>query len=396
MRVLHVISSISPLMGGQPVAMDSEIRSVQFFGVECEVATTDDGLRGQAGTVPGVPVEKNGVIYRCFRRQTRFYWVSLPLFKWLLSNVRRYDLVHVHGVFNFPSNAGAYAAMLRRVPYVVQPHGMLLRFRLRAYKPVQKRLSLALIEGVHMRRAAALLCTADQELQESRAVCPRVPGHVIPLPLDISQFADLPSRAEAEAKWPTIRGRRVVLFMSRLHHLKRLELLMDAMAIVCRALPDAVLLVAGDGDASYVEGLRRHASALGLDHAVVWAGFLNGTDKKLAFAAADVFALPSYSENFAVVVAEAMACGVPCVVTPGVAICNEIRNAAAGIVVDPEAGALADAIMCILIDREHARQMGANARRLVEKNFSPESVGRKLLTVYSDACSGGKRANTPS
>lgn len=396
MRVLHVISSISPLMGGQPVAMDSEIRSVMPLGVECEVASTDDGLEGQPGAIPGLPFEKNGVIYRCFKRQTRFYWFSFPLFRWLLANVHRYDLVHVHGVFNFPSNAGAYAAMLRGVPYIVQPHGMLLRFRLRTYKPVQKKLSLALIEGIHLRRAAALLCTAEQELRESRAVCPRVPGHVIPLPLDINQFAELPSRAEAEAKWPALKGARVVLFMSRLHHLKRLELLMEAMVSVRRTFPDAMLLVAGDGDASYVEGLRRYASSLGLDHAVVWAGFLGSAEKKLAFAVADVFALPSYSENFAVVVAEAMACGVPCVVTPGVAISNEIRSAAAGIVVEPEVGVLANAITRLLIDRDYARRMGANARRLVSQNFSPESVGRKLLAVYSEACSGMQQVSTSS
>lgn len=396
MRVLHVISSISPLMGGQPVAMDSEIRSVRRFGVECDVASTDDGLGWQPLVAPGAPLEKDGVIYRCFKRQTRFYWVSLPLLKWLLANVRRYDLVHVHGVFNFPSNAGAYAAMLRGVPYVVQPHGMLLRFRLRAYRPLQKKLSLVLVEGWQLRRAAALLCTAEQELQESRAVCPRVPGHVIPLPLDVSQFAVMPSRAEAEAKWPALRGRRVVLFMSRLHHLKRLELLMEAMVSVRRALPDAMLLVAGDGDARYVDGLRRYASALGLDGAIVWAGFLDGTDKKLAFAAADVFALPSYSENFAVAVAEAMACGIPCVVTPGVAISNEIRNAAAGIVVEPDAGLVADAVTRVLAEPENARRMGANARRLVEQNFSPESVGRRLFAVYSEASSVHRRTNTPA
>ena len=174
----------------------------------------------------------------------------------------------------------------------------------------------------------------------------------------------------------------MVLFLSRLDAKKGLDLLLPAFAILRRQVPDVTLVVAGTGDADFVSGLKAQAAALGIASEIVWPGFLEGEDKQAVFADADLFVLPSYSENFGIAVVEAMAAGLPVIVSDQVAIHREIAQARAGVAVACDITQLSDALARLLSDSTLCRSMCEDGRALVRQNYGSQSVVRKLIGVY--------------
>jgi len=145
-RVLHVIPSIGPLRGGPSVAVRTMAEGLASHGLTVDVVTTDDNGPQRLAVPLGRPVLHNGVTYRYFPRQIKFYTVSWALLKWLVLNLRKYDAVHIHGLFSFASTAGALCAAYYDVPYVVRPLGVLNAWGIRNRRPFLKKLSLNLLE----------------------------------------------------------------------------------------------------------------------------------------------------------------------------------------------------------------------------------------------------------
>ena len=179
--------------------------------------------------------------------------------------------------------------------------------------------------------------------------------------------------------------------------MKGIELLLDAFAIVRNQHNDVALVIAGEGEEAYVRGLRERAgtnlrsrAASGSacptnaeeEGAVIWTGLLNGEMKAAALAAADVFVLPSASENFGIAAAESLAAGIPTIVSEEVALSSDIRRYDAGVVVKRDVQQLAGAISDSLSNKERAAGLAANGRRLAEERYSPEAVGRALHELY--------------
>jgi glycosyltransferase involved in cell wall biosynthesis len=185
------------------------------------------------------------------------------------------------------------------------------------------------------------------------------------------------------ARHPRLRDGKIVLFLSRLDVKKGIELLLDAFAAIQARVPGACLVLAGDGPAAYVESLKAHAHAVGIASRVLWPGFLGGEDKRAALADAEVFVLPSYSENFGLAVAEAMAAGLPVVVSDKVAIHADISRARAGLVVRCDARELAEALLLLLTDNALGRTMGREGRVLACERYSLSAVSRTLIGWYN-------------
>jgi len=163
---------------------------------------------------------------------------------------------------------------------------------------------------------------------------------------------------------------------------KGVELLLEVFSYVRSKVHNAILVIAGEGTARYTASLRSRANALNLARDIVWAGFLVGDEKAGAFAAASVFVLPSISENFGIAALEALAAGVPVVLSNEVALSDEIRDADAGLVAPREVEPMAEKIIALLSNPELRRRFAANSRRLVQERFLTEPVGRALKDLY--------------
>ena len=380
MRVLHAIPSVSLADGGPSQAIATIERALSDAGISVTTVTTDsDGRRRRLGK-SAMPAEVNGAERVYLRKWTDVYKVAPGAVPWLWRNVRRFDVIHIHALFSFTSVAAGAIACLRGVPFVVRPLGTLARYGVTQRRPLLKRMSLALIEGPILRRAGFVHCTSRSELEEARLHGVPFRGGVIPLGVDLPKIAA--STSASRYLGPGGAGRRV-LFLSRIDPKKNIEGLLRAFAIVARRRPGTVLRIAGAGSSEYISGLMALTKELSIAGSVEWLGHVEGDAKAASFASADVFVLPSFSENFGIAVVEAMLAGVPCIVGQGVGIAEESQAAGASLAVAPEPDAIADALSHLLEDDEGRRHMGEKARSWAEREYSTRTMALRLLDLYA-------------
>lgn len=281
--------------------------------------------------------------------------------------------------------SAAYLAHHKGVPYIVRPLGTLNRWGRLQRRPVLKRLSLQIFERRILQNATAVHFTSEKERGEAGELGFTYRSVVVPLGIDLAPYQQLPGAEQFLRRWPQAAGRFRFLYLSRLDPKKGLEVLLAALSRLQKICPESILIVAGDGDADYKAHLHQLAYQLNVHENIIWTGFLHGEDKLAAYSAADVFVLPSYSENFGIVVVEAMAAGLPIILSDQVGICQEVASAQAGYVVTTDDVSLAAALERMLADDNTRTVMGQNAHRLAEKQYSLNAMSHHLQQMYQEA-----------
>lgn len=384
LKVLHVIPSVGSLRGGPSRAVYNMAYGVEEFGHTVHIATTDDNAVSRLVVPYGQPVVKHNVTTWYFPRQTRFYTVSWPLTRWLAGHIGGYDLVHIHSLFSYASLPAALFAHHYGIPYIVRPLGTLNQWGMANRRRWLKRISFRLIESRILAHAAGIHYTSNQERLEAKALGIDQFAAVIPLGINLSAFAHLPASGTFRHHYPQLVGRTLLLFLSRLDPIKGLELLLPAFAQVRQKQPNIGLILAGRGAPDYEAWLRAQVQELSLEGDLVFTGFLRAEQKLAALADCDLFVLPSYSESFGVAVVEAMAAGLPVVITDRVGIYDAVKQANAGLVVPCNADALAAALLRLANDAELRRQMATNGQHLAHDRFSLPAMTRSLIALYED------------
>ena len=297
------------------------------------------------------------------------------------------EVVHMHGLWQGHTRRGARAARRSGVPYVMTAHGHAEPWALR-HKAWKKRAYTLVVEGKNLRRAACLHALSRPEIGHLRALAPRAPVCFVPNGVDLRPFDDLPPRAALEAEFPELAGRFVLLFLSRLHAKKGLDLLAGALAAVRGDHPDLHVVVAGNDDGALAPFLDRIGAADLTDRVTV-LGHVSGERARTVWGAADAFILPSYSEGFSMAILEALACRLPVVITTA---CHfpELAGAGGGIVVEPTADAVT-AGLHDLLERSPAERadLGRRGRALVESHYTWDRQADRLAAVYRWAAGGG-------
>lgn len=374
MRVLHVIPSIDSRSGGPAEAIIPMCRALQKVGIEVLLATTNAGLGVK---VSDLPVSHRGVSTTFFPAQWGdSFKFSRPMSTWLNENVGRFEVVHIHAVFNHACLAAAKACRKQGVPYVIRPLGSLdpwsmkqKRFRKQVFWQLSGR---AMLEG-----AAAVHYTsrAEQEAVEHSLGL----NHGIVVPLGVDSEMEKSSR-----ELPMLVGSPYVLVLSRLHPKKALDVLIDAFLTVVdeRRFANWRLVVAGDGPSEYVRSLREKVSEKNAGEIVIFTGWLEGVEKKNMLSSASLLALPSYQENFGLCVMEALASGVPVLISPEVNLAAEVRTASAGWISAVNRPALETALREALGD-EGERARRGRLGRVLSRSFSWDKVAAHWKTLYS-------------
>lgn len=375
MRVLHVIPYASSIYGGPTTVVAQIATALTNLGVVIDVATTTAHGGHELDAPIGQPVISNGARYFYFPRQGPKFWMfSWPLRCWLYQNINAYDLIHVHGLFAYTTLPACAAARHFHKPYVITTHGVLDPWCL-AHKWWKKFPYYHLLERRNLSQAAVLHATSSFEAAGLAKL--EFGDKTRVLPLGVAMPA-CPDRRNHGAPLS-------LLFLSRLDPIKGLPVLLRAMGLLrIRFGTGVTLKIAGQGTQGYEQELRALADSLNISGNITFTGFLQGDEKLRALAEADIFVLPSYHENFSLAAAEALASGLPVIVSDQVGIAQEIQAAAAGAVVPVDSpAALADAI-ADFIDAEVRHDAGLNARRLAEEKFSEKMFGQALLDMYKD------------
>jgi len=307
----------------------------------------------------------------------------MPLVNWLWKNARTFDVLHVHGVFSCAPDAAAWIARKQRLPYILRPYGVLNRWGMQNRRPLLKKMVFRACERRNLEAAAAIHYTCEQERVEAEELGFHAPAAVVPNPVEIPPATEV--RGRFRSLHPELAGKLIVLFLSRIDAKKGLDLLLPAFAQLRREHVNAALVIAGDGDRAVETQARRQAIELGIADSIVWTGFVQGQEKHDVLWDADIFALPSYSENFGVAAAEAMAHACPVVITDQVGIHQFVTVNAIGIVTPCRAENVARALGRLAGDASLRASMGARGRTVALSEFSTSAVVDRVLDLYRGA-----------
>jgi glycosyltransferase involved in cell wall biosynthesis len=315
---LHLIDSLDPAAGGPVEFVKALAREHAAMGHRACAALL---------TWPDAPAPE-GLEILAAGRKPNFggYGFRTGFVAWLRGQARRHDAIFVHGLWQFHGAAASLALSSLDAPYFVFPHGMLDPwFAADHRRHLKKRLYWELVEKRVLRRARAVLFTSEAEMARAPRTfgAPWRAAELVPLGI-----AEPPDDADAQreaflARFPNLRGRRIILFLGRLDRKKGCDLLARAFASLDSAGWD--LVMAGPcADPAYRAELERSGAP------IHFTGMLEGAEKWGAFRCADVFALPSHQENFGIAVAEALACGVPALLSTAVDTHAAVTAAGAG------------------------------------------------------------------
>jgi len=294
------------------------------------------------------------------------------------------DVVHLHGMWIASGvQLAAYAAQSGK-PVVFTPHGMLDEWSM-SQRRLKKRILMPLHFSKILRLAKTIHCTAEEELRQAARYFDREKGVVVPCVVDLGPYQQLPDQLSARSGLGLDDDAPLILFLSRIHPVKRLELIIDAIAQRRSAGDVTRLFIAGTGEPAYVESLAARVRSAGLADRVRFLGHVDGEQKVAAYCAADLMVLPSIHENFGLANIESLACGTPIVTTQGVQIWRDLESSGAATIVEPTVPAVSQAVAEALSDRPTLRQRGEAGRRFVFDWLNPDAVAERYLAVYRAA-----------
>lgn len=388
LKILHVQETLSPRYGGPASALPQLAAAQAAAGHQVVVVTTNadhpSGIYHAPGWY-GLADESVQVLYGS-TQSTRLR-ISAQVGTYLLRSITEYDVVHVHGLYRFPPTFAASLARRRKVPYIIRPHGShdpYLYDKSTLGSVRLKRAYEKLFDLPNLHAAGAVHYTTEDERDLASFMKVRAPSFVVPNGIDWERYRHLPPRGALRARW-RVGDAPLVLFLGRLHVKKGLDLLIPAFDAVRLREPDAQLIIAGPENDSYGQQVRGWVAERGLDSQVHFVGSLEGSDVVQAYVDADAFALPSYTENFGMTVAEAMACALPVVISDAVNIHGEVSRACAGLVTRCDSSETATAIVELLRDPARRREMGRAGRQLVQTNYAWPAIVDALTNEYEVA-----------
>jgi glycosyltransferase involved in cell wall biosynthesis len=338
---------------------------------------------------PSAPWVKNNS-YQVFAIGGAFssYGVNFGYFKWLFKNAKHYDVVVFDGLWQF-FIIGGYLLKLLKVPYFVYTHGMLdPYFNLDRIKYIKKLPVWFCFERnvIAMSKGVIFTCKEESELALRSFPFYNATPFISTLGVASPELETSRARETFLSQFPGLKEKQILLFLSRVHPKKGIDLLIDT--LFKADLPDnLVFAIAGPGDENYISGLKKKAQQLGVSDRLHWLGSLFGELKWGAYYAADAFVLPSHQENFGIVVAEALSTGTPVLITNKVNIWREIEKSECGFVENDDIAGVNDLLNnWINLSDNEKDKMSINAYKCYTNNFSVDaaknSLNNVLLTIY--------------
>lgn len=397
-RVLHVVPVLASRFGGPAVHV-----------VECSLAVLDHGITASvvSTNLAGPPSRHRRVISSGAELPNGVERIDVSLCKssWpyrlaysremkaaLGRELARADLLRIHSLFLFPQYAAFRAALRADVPYIVSFHGAMDPY-LRKRGRLRKRLTDLAWQADMLYHAAAIHVTSTDEQTLTADIAPNVPRVLASNGIYWDQFQHLPGGDSFRCARLNGHDGPILLSLGRIARKKAPERLIRALPEVIARHPRTLLVFAGPDDEGLGDGLRKFARSLGLESSVRFVGMLHRDERLEALSAADVWALPSHTENFAVAAAEAMAAGLPVVLTPHVNIASDAAAAGAAIVTRADAADLGTQLVRLLDDAALRQRLGVRAREHA-KQYDWGRIGVELSRIYRDvvASSEGHRA----
>jgi glycosyltransferase involved in cell wall biosynthesis len=397
MKVLYVSSYYKPayLYGGTVRCVSQLCEAMAALGAHVTVITTNVNGSDRLNIPLEQPVDVDGVevvYYPVLGIPPQSYYFSPGLARACRREIGKYDIVVLQSLFSHGMQDATQACKRAGIPYVVQLHGQLLPWSIR-HKRLKKQLFLSLRGRRYLNQAAAFHCTMPSEAEAADQLDIEAPKFVVPNGIDCNWFGNLPVRGLMRQQLRIPKDARLLLFLGRLHPKKRPDLAIQALAAAQSLLTEEThLLLAGPDELQMASQLQAQAHQLGCADRLHITGLLQPETILSAFADADLFLMPSEpeSENFGMSAVEAMAAGLPILVSEGVPIGQWAEKAGAGLVVPCTTDAFCQATSELLAQPERLKEMGEHGQILVRERFEISSIARQMLTQYESIIETGR------
>ena len=386
MKVLTFITSISLKGGGPSRSVPMLVKGLAELGVDITLMTYwSDDMNTHA--LDGTSAKLKVLRPDFSRSQMEEYIIS-----------EKFDVIQLQSMWDLRYHIVAKTARKHRIPYIITPRGMLEPWCL-SQKKWKKKLAMALYQMKDIKRSACVFTTAEMEALHVRDLGVDVPMVVLPNGIETDSY---PCRISKD------KVKKQILFLSRIHIKKGIELLIDAFDRIIKKnadMDDWIVAIVGNGEEEYIRELKRKVEGLNLRDKVKILAPVFGDAKVKLYQESSIFCLPSYSENFGMVIAEAMSCGVPCITTNGTPwqlLNGEVstmganldilgKNRKTGWCIDLNVDNLEKVLLeAMTMKTEALYEMGQKGNLLVQENFNYKSVARKVMQLYSWLLDGGQ------
>lgn len=388
MKILHVVPSYVPAYRyGGPIKATHELcRALVKKGIEIMVYTTNADWEKNLDVPLNEQIDIEGVKVTYFPLGfPRFYCYSADLAKAVLENIPKFNIVHIHSVFLYPTFITAAFCRKYNVPYIINPCGALDPDKLKMRSQFKKWVSIKLIEERNIKYASAIHLLSAYEKEKflslglkSKSVI------VIPCGIDIQEYTDYSTPYSLKTKYPQLKDKKIILFLGRISFKKGLDLLIPAMKKIIAQRKDVFLVIAGADERGYLTKAQALCKLCGVKENTIFTGMLLGEDKLGAFFDSDIFVLPSYGDSFGVAVLEAMAAKLAVVITNRVGLAPDIQEYQAGMVTNCNSDKIAEAALSLLNNENLRKKMGENGKRLVEERFRWDKLADKMIEIYRE------------
>lgn len=380
MKILHIIPSYKPayIYAGVIESVSRLCEGLAEAGHIVHVFTTTANGKIELEVTPGMEVDVNGVKVKYFRRITKDpTHVSPALWVHLLKHCREYDVVHIHTWWNFLVVIAAWICHLEHKRIIISPRGMLSRYIFTSTN-VRSKKWLHRVIGRKALQKSVFHATAQSEFEECTQLIKGWKGFLLP---NILMLPTCEIRKQVNSTF-------TLIFLSRVHPKKGLELLFDAM----KDLPfDIKLKIAGSGEESYVDVLKKHIHHLGLTEKVDWLGWKDRNEKFQELMQSDAFVLTSYNENFANVVIEALHVGTPVLISEQIGLAPFVSENNLGWVTSLDVKSIRDGIIEAHNDNAKREMVNKNGRWIIESFFSQSMLIRQYVDNYCLMTMNGRK-----
>ncbi|MGZ3240166.1 MAG: glycosyltransferase [Burkholderiaceae bacterium] len=378
MRILRIIASMDPKGGGPAEGIRQVGLALARMGHQTECLTADDP---QAHWLAAQPFLIHAL------GPGRGSYAYCPGMKaWLKQHAHNYDAIIISGLWQHPGLVARNILVSMDIPYLLFTHGMLDPWFKHTYpfKHIKKWLYWPWAEYRVLRDARAVLFTSEEERLLARQSFRLYRAHeaVVNYGTSTPPQNSVSLREGFLDAYPSLRGKRLLIFLSRIHEKKGCDLLIDAFAKVASHNPLLHLVMAGPDQTGWVPALQQQARTLGVFDRISWTGMLEGDMKWGAFYAGEAFVLPSHQENFGIAVAEALGCGLPVLISDKVNIWREIEADGAGVVgTDTVEGTEQTLRHWLALDATGRQCMADQARATFKCRYTVEAMAESLLAM---------------
>jgi glycosyltransferase involved in cell wall biosynthesis len=384
MRITFVTTHYPPSRGFGGVCESSQGLTIALakVGVAVDVVTSDASKGKRISFSKFLEFEQTNLRIHpfkyCFSEKSCFSYDTIRVLRKLASQS---DLIHINGIFTHPTMLGAFFARFKKKPHLISTRNGLdpWMFKTRRFK---KMLGWKFYVQRDLEGATCIHATAKHEINSCRAFGLEGPFTIIPNGINPNDYLNLPAPEIAEKLWPALQGKTVVLFLSRLSPQKGLDMLITGWDQISTKYPETLLVIAGPDYMGYSRDIHQLVRQSACPKSILFTGSVWGDYKLALYSRADIFVLPSYSENFGNVVAEALVCGTP-VITTHATPWKEIETTGCGRWIPVDKLALTEALVSMVcMSDTDRRKMGQRGRKLILENYTWDIAARKMITVY--------------